>query len=162
MASTLKRIIAAAGTTALIAIAGAVVAPAARADGDYYGTWTLAAIKADGQKTKCEGPPGPQVCPGGETLKLTPNYRFRASSYLAQIMLFASKGAGKGYFATPVFPGTGDQTLVLEDDVSGILPLGSAWQMVLKDKRNGSPTKMVLKLQTGFGEFTLVLRRDAQ
>lgn len=160
MAPTIKRIIAAAGTTALIAGAVIVGAPSAHADGGYYGTWTLAAIKADGQKVKCEGSEG--LCPGGQTLVLKTNYRYATSAYLARILIFTDKGGGKGSFATPVFPGTQQQVLVLEDDAGGIVPLGSAWQMVLKDKRSGSPTKLVLSLQTGFGEYTLVLRRDAQ
>ena len=34
--------------------------------------------------------------------------------------------------------------------------------MVLKGKRSGSPTKMILTLETGvFGEFGLVFQRDA-
>ena len=34
--------------------------------------------------------------------------------------------------------------------------------MVLKDTRSGSPTKMILTLQTGFGEFGLVFQRDGK
>lgn len=158
MASTLRRVAATAGATALIAGAAIVAAPSAHADGDYYGTWTLTAVKADGQKVQCDGS---DVCPGGETLHLKSNYRFKASAYLAQILFLGATGDKKGSFVTPIFPGTGDQVLVLEGDSVGIAPLGSAWRMVLKDKRSGSPTKMILNLQTGFGEYDLIFRRDA-
>ena len=162
MASTLRRVVAAAGATALIAGAVIVAAPSAQADGDYYGTWTLTAITTDSQKVKCEGSYNDMdVCPGGETLALKSNYRFKASAFVAQILFLGATGDKKGSFVTPVFSGTDDQVLVLEGDVIGIAPLGSAWQMVLKDKRSGSPTKMNLTLQTGFGEWTLTFRRDA-
>ena len=161
MASTLRRVIAAAGTTALIAGAAIVVAPAAHADGDYYGTWTLTAIRADAQKVKCEGPEAEGVCPGGQTLTLKSNYRFKASAFLAQMMWLTAKGSRKGSFATPVIPHTEQQVLVIQSDRGQIMPLGSAWQIELEGYRSGSPTKMVLTLQTGFGEYTLILRRDA-
>lgn len=162
MALTPRRLIGVAGATALIAGAAIVVAPAAHADGDYYATWTLTAIKADGQKVTCEGSDdASDLCPGGETLTLKTNYRYSASAYLAQVLFLGAKGDGKGSFVTTTFQGAGDQALVLEGDASGIAPLGSAWQMVLKGKGSGSPTKMVLTLQTGFGEYGLVFRRDA-
>jgi hypothetical protein len=161
MASTLKRIIAAAGATSLLAGAAIAIAPSAQADGDYYGTWTLTAIKGDGRKVKCEGPAqGTDVCPGGEMLTLKSNYRYTASAYLAQNLWLGAKGNTRGSFVTPVLPGTGQQILVLESDRNGILPLGSAWQMELMNSRSGTPTKMVLTLQTGFGEASLVFKRD--
>jgi hypothetical protein len=76
-------------------------------------------------------------------------------------MFLSAEGDGKGSFVTAVFPGTGDQALVLEGDATGIAPLGSAWQMELKGTRSGSPTKMILTLQTGFFEIGLVFQRDA-
>jgi hypothetical protein len=162
MASTLRRAVATAGAAALIAGAVIVAAPSAQADGDYYGTWTLTTVKLDSQKQKCEGPDdGSGICPGGKTLTLKSNYRYKASAFVAQIMFLRAEGDGKGSFVTPVFPGTGDQALVLEGDATGIAPLGSAWQVVLKDKRSGSPTKMILTLQTGFFEIGLVFQRDA-
>lgn len=162
MASALARIMGAAGATAFIAGAALVAAPTAQADGAYYGTWTLTAIKGDGQKVKCEGPAqGTEVCPGGETLTLKSHYRFTVSAYLAQVLWLGAKGNKKGSFVTPVLPGTGQQILVLESDRNGIMPLGSAWQMELTNSRSGTPTKMVLTLQTGFGEASLVLKRDA-
>jgi len=163
MSSAVKRFAAATGATALMAVVAIGAAPSAQADGDYYATWTLAAIKAEGQKVTCKGTSQePEDCPGGETLSLRSNYRYRASAYLAQILWLGAKGNGKGSFATSVFASSGAQVLVLEGDSGGILPLGSAWQMVLKDEHSGSPTKMVLTLQTGFGEYSLVLRRDAK
>ena len=162
MASTLKRTIAAAGATTLLAGAAIAIAPSAQADGDYYGTWTLTAIKGDGQKQKCEGPAqGTEVCPGGEMITLKSNYRYTASAYLAQALWLGAKGNKKGSFVTPVVPGTRQQILVLDSDRNGIMPLGGAWQIELMNSRSGTPTKMVLTLQTGFGEASLVFKRDA-
>lgn len=162
MASTVTRMIAAAGAATLIAGAAIAAAPAAQADGDYYGTWTLTAIKGEGQKQKCEGPAqGTDVCPGGETLTLKSNYRYAASAYLAQSLWLGAKGNKKGSYVTTVLPGTGQQIVVLDSDRNGITPLGGAWQMELMNSRSGTPTKMVLTLQTGFGEFSLVLKRDS-
>ena len=162
MASTLKRTIAAAGATTLLAGAAIAIAPSAQADGDYYGTWTLTAINGDGQKQKCEGPAqGTEVCPGGEMITLKSNYRYTASAYLAQALWLGAKGNKKGSFVTPVVPGTRQQILVLDSDRNGIMPLGGAWQMELMNSRSGTPTKMVLTLQTGFGEASLVFKRDA-
>ena len=163
MTPTLKRIIGTAGATAVIAGATLVAAPAARADGAYYGAWTLTAVTANGQKQKCEGSNKEYVvCPSGQTLTLKSNYRYKASAFVAQALFLGAKGDQKGSFVTTDFLGTGDQVLVLEGDASGIAPLGSAWQMVLKDTRSGSPTKMILTLQTGFGEFGLVFQRDGK
>jgi hypothetical protein len=163
MTPTFKRIIGAAGATALLAGAALVAAPAAQADGNYYGAWTLTAVTANDQKQKCEGTNKEYlVCPSGQTLTLKTNYRYKASAFVAQALFLGAKGDQKGSFVTTDFPGTGDQVLVLEGDASGIAPLGSAWQMVLKDTRSGSPTKMILTLQTGFGEFGLVFQRDGK
>lgn len=163
MASALTRSIAAAGAAAFIAGTAIVATPSAHADGAYYGTWNLVAATGDGQKVKCDSPDASSgACPAGETLVLKSNYRYKVSAYLAQIFFLGAKGNGKGSFVAPVFPATGDQALVFEGDASGIMPLGSAWQMVLKDTRSGSPTKMILTLQTGFGEVGLIFRRDGQ
>ena len=163
MSLTLRRVVAAAGATALLAGAAIVAAPAAQADGAYYGTWTLTAIKVAGQKQKCQGSVDDMnICPGGQTLALKSNYRYKASAFVAQILFLGATGDRKGSFVTPIFSSRGDQILVLEGDVIGIAPLGSTWQMVLKGKRSGSPTKMILTLETGvFGEFGLVFQRDA-
>lgn len=158
MTPTFKRIIGAAGATALLAGAALVAAPAAQADGNYYGAWTLTAVTANGQKYKCEGTNKEYlVCPGGKTLTLKTNYRYKASAFVALLL----SGDQKGAFVTTGFPGTGDQVLVLEGDSTGITPLGSAWHMVLKDTRSGSPTKMILTLNNGLGEFGFVFQRDA-
>jgi hypothetical protein len=162
MASTLRRVVATAGATVLIAGAAIVAAPSAQADGDYYGTWTLTAVKLGSDKQQCEGKDdGSDICPGGKTLTLKSNYRYKASAFVAQAFFLGAKGDQKGSFVTPVFPSTGDQALVLEGDATGIAPLGSAWQMTLKGTRSGSPTKMILTLQTGFFEIGLVFQRDA-
>ena len=162
MPLTLRRIVATAGAAALIASAGIVAAPAAQADGGYYGTWTLTTIKLGDQKQKCAGTgDGSTICPSGKTLTLTSDYRYKASAFVAQVMFLGAGGDGKGSFVTTVFPGTGERTLVLEGDATGISPLASAWQMTLKGTRSGSPTKMILTLQTGFFEIGLVFQRDA-
>jgi hypothetical protein len=162
MASTLRRVVATAGATVLIAGAVIVAAPSAQADGDYYGTWTLTAVKLGDQKQKCAGADdGSAICPSGKTLTLKSDYRYKASAYVAQVMFLGAEGDGKGSFVAPVFPDSGDQTLVLEGDATGIAPLGSAWQMTLKGTRSGSPTKMILTLQTGFFEIGLVFQRNA-
>ncbi len=102
MASTATRMIAAAGAATLIAGAAIAAAPAAQADGDYYGTWTLIAIKGEGQKQKCEGPAqGTDVCPGGETLTLKSNYRYAASAYLARPCGWVPWGTRRGPSSPP-------------------------------------------------------------
>ena len=162
MPLTLRRIVATAGAAALIAGAVIVAAPSAQADGGYYGTWTLTTLKVDNDKRKCAGTDsGSRICPGGETLTLKSNYRYKASSYIAQIMFNGVKGNGKGSFVAPVFPGTGDRALVLEGDATGIPPLGIVWQITLKGSRSGSPTKMILTQQAGLFEARLVFQRDA-
>jgi len=160
MASTLKRLVGIVGAGAIIAGTAIVVAPSAHADGDYYGTWTLTAIKADDQKTKCKGDQADidaQACPAGETLTLKSNYRFKMTDFLRLVFMVGKKG----YFDVPTFPSTGQTVLVLESDGQGILPLGGAWSLTLAGGGSGSPTKMTLVLQTGFGEITMVFRRDA-
>jgi hypothetical protein len=162
MPLTLRRIVATAGAAALISGAVIVAAPSARADGGYYGTWTLTTVKLGDQKQMCAGADdGSAICPSGKTLTLKSDYRYKASAFVAQVMFLGAEGDGKGSFVTPVFPDSGDQALVLEGDASGIAPLGSAWQMKLKGTRSGSPTKMILTLQTGFFEIGLVFQRNA-
>lgn len=163
MASTLKRLIGVVGASAIIAGTAIVAAPAAQADGEYYGTWTLTAIREGDKKAKCTGEVSDsdttQACPGGQTLTLKTNYRYRlAGKFLRLVLLGIAK---EGTFDVPTFPSTGQQALILESDSQGILALGSAWSITLSGGSSGSPTKMTLVLQTGFGEITLVFRRDA-
>lgn len=159
MASTLRRVVAAAGASALMAGAAIVVAPSAHADGEYYGTWTLTAYKENDQKTKCtDDASDTGACPTGETLTLKSNYRYKVSKYLR---LFLMGVSGKGNFAVDTFPSTGRNVLVLDSDKTGVLALGGAWSLTLAGGGSGSPTKMTLVLQTGFGEITLILRRDS-
>lgn len=160
MATTIKRLVGVVGAGAIIAGAAIVVAPSAHADGDYYGTWTLTAIKADDRKTKCKGDQADidaQACPAGESLTLKSNYRFKMTDFLSLVFVVGKKG----YFDVPTFPSTGQEALILESDRQGILALGSAWSLTLSGGGSGSPTKMTLVLQTGFGEITMILRRDA-
>lgn len=145
----------------MLAGAAIAIAPSAQADGDYYGTWTLTAVKLGDDKQRCEGTDdGSAICPGGKTLTLKSDYRYKASAFVAQIMFLSAAGDRKGSFVTPVFPGTNDQALVLEGSATGISPLGSAWQMTLKGTRSGSPSKMILTLQSGFFEIDLVFQRN--
>ena len=158
MASTLKRLIGVVGAGAIIAGTAIVVAPSAHADGEYYGTWTLTAIKEGDKKTKCTGTSSdPANCPGGQTLTLKSNYRYKASGFLSMLLMMGQKGT----FDVPTLPSTGQDVLVLESDSKGILALGSAWALTLSGGDSGSPTKMTLVLQTGFGEITMVFRRDS-
>lgn len=160
MASTLKRLIGVVGASAIIAGTAIVAAPSAQADGEYYGTWTLTAIKEGDKKTKCTGEVSDtQACPSGQTLTLKTNYRYRLAGKLLRLVLLGI--AKKGTFDVPTFPSTGQQALILESDSQGILALGSAWSITLSGGSSGSPTKMTLVLQTGLGEITLVFRRDA-
>ena len=158
MASTLKRLIGVVGAGAIIAGTAIVVAPSAHADGEYYGTWTLTAVKEGDKKTKCTGTSSePPACPGGQTLTLKSNYRYKTSNFLPLILLMGQKG----YFDVVTLPSTGQEALILESDKQGILALGSAWSLTLSGGGSGSPTKMTLVLQTGFGEITMVFRRDS-
>ncbi len=158
MASTLKRLIGVVGSSAIIAGAAIVAAPSAHADGDYYGTWTLTALKERDQKTKCTGALSKAAnCPGGQTLTLKSNYRYKTSDFLS--LLFAT--GQKGYFDVATLPSTGQDVLVLESDSRGVLALGSAWALTLSGGGSGSPTKMMLALETGLGEITMVYRRDS-
>ena len=158
MTSRFTRLVGVAGAMAFIAGTALLSAPAAQADGNYYGTWTLTAYKENGQKTKCTGDVSDtQTCPGGQTLTLKTNYRYKTSHFLRLFLMVGQKGT----FDVPTIPGTGQDVLVLESDNKGILALGGAWSLTLSGGGSGSPTKMSLVLQTGFGEITLVFRRDA-
>ena len=161
MTSTITRIIAAAGTVALVAGAGLVAAPAAHADGDYYGTWNLVSLSDGTDKVKCEGPatgPDQSMCPGGQTLTLKPNYRYAMTRYILIAMLLGQKGT----FVAPVFPGTGERVLVFLSDTGQAQPLGSAYSMTLLHMRHGSPTKMILSVGTDEERVELTFRRASQ
>ena len=159
MASTLKRLIGGVGASAIIAGTAIVAAPTAQADGGYYGTLTLTAIKERDKKTKCTGEVSDtEACPSGQTLTFKTNYRYRLGSKFPLLKLLIGQ---KGTFDVPTFPSTGQQVLILEADSRGILARLSTWSITLSGGSSGTPTKMTLVLETGLGEITLVFRRDA-
>ena len=161
MTSTIKRLVGALSAVAFAAVAGLVVAPAAHADGDYYGTWTMVSFTNGTGKIKCDGPnkgPDKTGCLAGQKLTLTPDYRFTMSKYIFLTLLVGRKGS----FVAPVFPSTGERVLVFVSDAGRVQPLGSAFDMALKQRRDGSPTKMVLSMETGLGMVEVVFRRDVK
>lgn len=165
MTSTRTRLISAAAATAVIAGSTLFAAPAAQADGGYYGTWTLTAVKAGEIKQKCDGLPQEEdKCRAGMTLALKANYRYVSTIKGLEIILLP----GKGDFVTTTMAGTASHVIVFNtDDYPTFLRV---WKVTLKGTRYGAPSKMVL---TGsFGEnpedpsddapIKLVFRRDAK
>jgi hypothetical protein len=165
MISTRKRVVSAAAATVIVGASTLFAAPTAQADGGYYGTWTLTAIKLGEKKQKCNGVPQDEnKCPAGMTLDLKANYRYVSTIKGLEIIL----APGKGNFVTDTVPGTGTRAIVFNlDEFPTYL---RAWQMTLKGTRYGAPQKMVLS--GSFGEnpddptddapFELVFRRDGK
>jgi hypothetical protein len=144
MTSTRKRVIGAAAATAILAASTVFAAPAAQADGGYYGTWTLTAVKAGTIKQKCDGLPQEEdKCPAGRTLDLKANYRFTFTFESLELLL-----PGKGDFVTTTVPGTGSHVIIFKtgDDPAYL----RAWKMTLHGTRYGAPQKMILS--GSFGE----------
>lgn len=160
MNSTIKRLLGASGAAAVLAGAALVAAPAAQADGNYYGAWTLTAWKLDGKTIECPGklplpPPAPQIgCKSGEVLELKSGYRYKST-----IANFSHKGA----FEVLKFPKSSSQTIVFDGDDESDDP--RAYQMKLQGAGDGTPKKMVIFLSTGrAGSETtikMIFRRDA-
>lgn len=165
MISTRKRVIGAAAATFIVGASSLFAAPTAQADGGYYGTWTLTAIKLGEKKQKCNGVPQDEDrCPAGMTLDLKSDYRYVSTIKNFEIIL----APGKGNFVTATVPGTGTHVIVFNlDEFPTYL---RAWQMTLKGTRTGTPQKMVLS--GSFGEnpddptddapIELVFRRDSK
>lgn len=146
MTSTRKRLIGAAAATAILAASTVFAAPAAQADGGYYGTWTLTAIKSGTMKQKCDGLPEEEdKCPAGNTLDLKANYRFKFTLESLQLLL-----PGKGDFVTATVPGTGSEVIIFKADEDPAFL--RAWKMTLHGTRYGAPQKMILS--GSFGETT--------
>lgn len=166
MTSTRMRVIsAAAAATAIVAASTLFAAPAAQADGGYYGAWTLTAVKLGEMKQKCDGPPQQEgKCAAGMTLELKTDYRYVSTIKGLEIIL----APGKGDFVTATVPGTGSRVIVFNtDEYPNFL---RAWKVTLKGTRYGAPQKMILS--GSFGEnpddpsddapFKLVFQRDGK
>jgi len=160
--TTRTRLTSAAAATAIIAGAALWGAPAALADGGYYGTWTLTAIKIGDKKGKCDGLPDEKdKCRAGMTLRLKANYRY--SSTIKGLDLIFLPGTGP--FVTTVAPATNTHLIVLGSDRHP--DLNRAWSIKLQGTRYGAPQKMVLSASTDpldpeGPEFKLIFRRDAK
>lgn len=164
MNSTLKRLIGASGAAAVVAGAALMAAPAAQADGGYYGTWTLTAWKLGNQTVDCPGslplpPPAPSIsCKGGETLQLKSGYRYKTT-------LDVFRGAtGKGDFEIIGFSDRAHKNIVFDSDDAQDDP--RAYKVKFQGTGDGAPKKMVIytSIGTGRGEdvmIKMIFRRDA-
>jgi hypothetical protein len=164
MNSTIKRLIGASGAAAVVAGAALMAAPAAQADGGYYGAWTLEAFKIDGKRIDCPGtlpfpPPAPPIsCKAGEVLELRSDYTYKST-------LDVFKGAlGKGNFDVVKFGNSKHKTIVFDSNADTDNP--RAYRMKLQGTGAGAPKKMVIFLaySTPSGKdvrISMILRRDA-
>ena len=161
MTSSRKRLISAAAAIAIVAGSTLFAAPAAQADGGYYGNWTLTAVKSSTMKQKCDGPPGDEdKCPAGMTLDLKANYRYASTIKGLEIILMP----GKGDFVTTTVPGTGSHVIIFNTDEYPTFL--RAWKITLQGTRYGAPQKMVLSGSVGGNPadapIKLVFRRDGK
>lgn len=165
MNSTLKRIIGASGAAAVVAGAALVAAPAAQADGGYYGAWTLTAWKIDGKTIKCPGelplpaPAPPIKCKGGEYLELMDGY-----TYKTNLEIFGRYLVNKGEFDIIQFAQADDKTIVF--DAKGEANNPRAYQIKFQGKTSsGGPKKMVIFVSSGGRDHVttvkMIFRRDA-
>ena len=165
MNSTLKRLIGASGAAAVVAGAALMAAPAAQADGGYYGTWTLEAFKVGSQTIDCPGklpfpPPAPTIeCKGGETLKLKSDYTYKTT-----LEVFRGE-SGKGEFEVIKFSTNKYHTMIM--DSYDVQDDPRSFQVKFQGKTSaGTPKKMVLSrsaLSVSGEAITvkLIFRRDA-
>ena len=163
MKRSINRLIGASGAAAVLAGSALIAAPAAQADGGYYGTWTLEAFKIGGTTTACPGklplpPPAPSIsCTAGEILKLNSNYTYKST-------LDVFRGAlGTGEFDVVKFGNNKYKTIVFDSDVATDNP--RAYRLKLQGTGAGAPTKMVIFLSIGTPQgdvmVKMILRRDA-
>ena len=144
MNSTFKRLIGASGAIALAAGAALMAAPAAQADGAYYGTWTLTTFKMGQKSMKCDSPPNDEgLCAAGMTLDLKANYRYKSTIKGFNLLI----APGKGDFVTATVPGTGSHVIVLNLDTFPTFL--RSWNVTMKGTRYGAPQKMVLSGSLG-------------
>jgi len=167
MNPTLKRLIGASGAAAVLAGAALIAAPAAQADGYYYGTWNLAAWKLNGKTINCPGvvplpAPAPTIeCKGGETLKLKQDYTYKST---LDVIRMESHG---GEFDIIKFPTNKYRTILFQSfDVKNA---PSPYQLQFEGKTSaGAPKKMVIstRLSPGPGQdkvaISMVFSREAQ
>ncbi len=164
MNSTIKRLIGASGAAAVVAGAALAAAPAAQADGGYYGTWSLAAVKVAGDKVDCPGkiplpPPTPAVeCKVGETLKLKSDYTYKTSG-------LTGGEANKGEFEVLKFSTNKYHTIIF--DSYDVQDDPRAYQVKFQGKTSaGTYKKMVMFISIGMGPgedilVKTIFRRDA-
>ena len=164
MNSTIKRLIGASGAAAVLAGAALVAAPAAQADGNYYGAWSLTAWKLNGKTIECPGklpvpPPAPSIeCSGDEYIELKSGY-----TYKTNLEVFGRFLLNKGDFDIITFPQSSKKTIVF--DAKGDENDPRAYRVKFQGAGSGMPTKMVIFSSTGRpGSETMVkmiFRRDA-
>ncbi len=144
MRSTRTRLLGAAAVTAFIAVSTVCAAPAAQADGGYYGSWTLTTFKLGKKTMKCNNPPNDEgMCAAGMTLDLKANYRYKSTIKGFDLLI----APGKGAFVTATVPGTGSHIIVLNLDAFPTFL--RSWNLTLKGTRYGAPQKMVLSGSLG-------------
>ena len=165
MNSTLKRLIGAAGAAAVVAGSALVAAPAAQADGGYYGAWTLEAFKIGGEEVKCPGklpvpPPAPSIsCKGGETLELKSDYTYKTT-----LDVFRGE-SGKGEFEVIKFSTNKYHTIIF--DSYDVQDDPRSYQVKFQGTTSaGTPKKMVVFTTVGMGPgrdvtVKMIFRRDA-
>ena len=165
MNSTIKRLIGTSGAAAVVAGAALMAAPAAHADGDYYGTWTLEGFKVGSQTIDCPGklpfpPPAPTIeCKSGETLKLKSDYTYKTT------VDFFPGESGKGEFEVIKFSTNKYHTMIF--DSYDVQDNPRSFQVKYQGKTSaGTPKKMVLSrsaLSVSGEAITvkLIFRRDA-
>ena len=144
MTSIRKRLLGAAAVTAFVAASTVCAAPAAQADGGYYGSWTLITYKMGTKSIKCDSPPNDEgMCAAGMTLDLKANYRYKSTIKGFNLLI----APGEGDFVTATVPGTGSHAIVLNLDAFPTFL--RAWEVTLKGTRYGAPQKMVLSGSLG-------------
>ena len=165
MNSTIKRLIGASGAVAVVAGAALMAAPAAQADGNYYGAWTLTAWKIDGKTIKCPGelplpaPAPPIKCKGGEYLELMSGYEYKTN-----LEVFGRYLVNKGDFDIIQFAHAANKTIVFDAHDEANNP--RAYQVKFQGQTSsGGPKKMVIFVSSGGREnvttIKMIFRRDA-
>lgn len=164
MRSSIKRAIGMAGALSVAAGLALLPAQAARADGAYYGAWTLSAFKLNGTTVDCPGklplpPPAPPIeCKAGTYLELKTNY-----TYKTNLSAFQGKSS-KGQFDVIKFSADEYSTIIFDSYEAKDDP--RSYQMKLQGKTySGGPKKMVIFSSIGVGggkaiTVKMIFRRD--
>ena len=144
MTSIRKRLLGAAAVAAFVAASTVCAAPAAQADGGYYGSWTLITYKMGTKSIKCDSPPNDEgMCAAGMTLDLKADYRYKSTIKGLNLLV----APGKGDFVTATVSGTGSHVIVFNLDTYPTFL--RSWEVTLKGTRYGAPQKMVLSGSLG-------------